>query len=89
MRTYWQTITLAKVEDRESKDESKYYMRDVNPAREAPSEPIYFKNRWHLILLAGMILGFCVWPSQTWVELKAFVKGEPDPTSSCGHNHTH
>lgn len=70
--SFWQTITLAPVKNRASKDEPKYYMADVNPEKTTPpGTPLYFKNRIDLILLAFGILGFCVYPKQIWLEIKA------------------
>ena len=69
---YWQTITIAPIKDRKGKDDSKYYIADVNPERTTPpGPPLYFNHRVDLILFAFGLLGFCVYPRQIWFEVKA------------------
>lgn len=69
----WQTITISKIEgyDKEDKDAPKYYIGDVNLERtNPPGTPLLFRHRVDLILLAFGILGFCVYPKQSWLEVK-------------------
>ena len=71
-KSYWQTITIAKVENRVGKDDSKYYIGDVNPDRKGlTGPPLYFNHKVDLLLLIFSLLAFCVWPSQSWFEIKA------------------